>query len=114
MPTYAKITLLGHVGNVKMRDTKAGKPICTFSVAVNRYVDKKQFTDWFNVTTSFQSVVNTLEKGDLVFVEGKPSFANVNDKYYLNVWADTVRILNKKEKAGNIIPKIPEDDTPPF
>lgn len=50
---FAKMQLMGTVGSVGARETKAGAPIINYSLAVNRYSPNEQnqrATDWFNIS----------------------------------------------------------------
>jgi len=97
MPNFAKIYLIGHVGNIKTRYTPNGKQIISFSVAVNRYRNDDKFTDWFYILTSQDWVMDEIAPGDLVFVEGTPEFSESNGQKYMNIWMNKLRILRKKE-----------------
>ena len=71
------------VGNLtrdpQIRATKTGRPVASFSVAVNRsYVsqtgEQKEITDYINVVAwgaIAEAVGNQLKKGSRVFVEGR-------------------------------------------
>lgn len=84
MPSYAEITLIGHIGQtpelkrVGNRDTA----LLEFSIAVNRYSkNDDDETDWFRVAlwgsmaerhADPEKPKMQLRKGDLVFVKGTP------------------------------------------
>lgn len=76
---FAKMQLLGTIGNVTPRETKDGVPFLTYSLAVNRYSPqsaeegKSTVADWYNISvfddkqvTFFQ---NHLRSGAQVYVE---------------------------------------------
>lgn len=62
-----------------IRATKTGKPVASFSIAVNRRITKQngdtlELTDWVNVTAwgnLAEAVGNELTKGSYVFIEGR-------------------------------------------
>lgn len=62
-----------------IRVTKTGKPVASFSVAVNRRITKQngdtlELTDWVNVTAwgkLAEAVRNELTKGSYVFIKGR-------------------------------------------
>lgn len=62
-----------------IRVTKTGKPVASFSVAVNRRITKQngdtlELTDWVNVTAwgnLAEAVGNELTKGSYVFIDGR-------------------------------------------
>jgi single-strand DNA-binding protein len=75
-----KIMVIGHLGrDPEMRYTPAGKPIATFSVAVNRNWEssdgtRHNQTEWFNVLawgSLAEFCKQALAKGKQVYVEGR-------------------------------------------
>lgn len=62
-----------------IRVTKTGKPVASFSIAVNRRITKQngdtlELTDWVNVTAwgnLAEAVGNELTKGSYVFIDGR-------------------------------------------
>lgn len=63
-----------------IRVTKTGKPVASFSVAVNRRITKQnggdtlELTDWVNVTAwgnLAEAVGNEITKGSYVFIDGR-------------------------------------------
>ena len=75
-----KIMVIGHLGHdPEMRYTPAGKPVTTFSVAVNRSWEssdgtRQNQTEWFNVLAwgrLAEFCKQTLTKGKQVYVEGR-------------------------------------------
>jgi len=116
VPNFAKIYLIGHVGNIKSRFTPNGKQIVSFSVAVNRYRNKTKFTDWYYVDTAQEWLLNELDVGDLVFVEGVPKITETNGRKYMNIWLNKIRILTPKAAGQNEDIEEPEvvDDEIPF
>jgi single-strand DNA-binding protein len=75
-----KIMVIGHLGrDPEMRYTPAGKPIATFSVAVNRNWEssdgtRHNQTEWFNVLAwgdLAEFCKQALAKGKQVYVEGR-------------------------------------------
>ncbi|EEQ38312.1 putative cytochrome P450-DIT2 [Clavispora lusitaniae] len=76
---FAKMQLLGTIGNVTARETKDGVPFITYSLAVNRYSPqnaeegKNTVADWYNISvfddkhvTFFQ---NHMRSGAQLYVE---------------------------------------------
>lgn len=75
-----KVLVIGNLGrNPEMRYTPSGKPVTTFTTAVNREWyssdgEKHEDTEWFNVVTwgNLAELCNQrLEKGSQVYVEGR-------------------------------------------
>ena len=75
-----KIMVIGHLGHdPEMRYTPAGKPVTTFSVAVNRSWEssdgtRQNQTEWFNVLAwgkLAEFCKQSLSKGKQVYVEGR-------------------------------------------
>ena len=72
--------VIGHLGHdPEMRYTSAGKPVTTFSVAVNRSWtasdgSRRNQTEWFNILAwgnLAEFCSQTLTKGKQVYVEGR-------------------------------------------
>lgn len=81
MAGLCKIMIVGNLGkDPEMRYTPNGKPVTTFSVAVNRRygtgegAEQREETEWFRVT-AWNKLAETcnefLSKGRKVFVEGR-------------------------------------------
>ena len=77
---YQQITLIGNLGtDPEMRYTPSGKPVTSFSVAVNRgwrtsEGDRREATEWFNVVAwgNLAEICNQyLHKSSHVYVEGR-------------------------------------------
>lgn len=72
----AKVFLIGNVGrDPELKMTANGKPVCEFSVAINRgSKDDKQETDWYRVSMwgrQAEAAQQYVTKGQLLFVEGR-------------------------------------------
>lgn len=72
---YQKLVIVGRLGrDPELRYTPQGKPVASFSVAVDTYRGPgEQQTDWFRVSAwgnSAEACNQYLHKGDLVLVEG--------------------------------------------
>lgn len=76
---FAKMQLLGTIGGIQTRETKAGVPFLTYSLAVNRYLpnsaDQVRGTvaDWYNVLVFDEKQVSFfqqhLRQGAQIFAE---------------------------------------------
>jgi len=84
-----KVILVGRVGrDPKLMYTAAGVEICTFSIATTEYYkdksgESKEKTDWHNVIgwgAIGKSCSEHFGKGALVYVEGKLTTNNWEDK----------------------------------
>lgn len=80
MPSMNNCEIIGHVGSEpEMRFTPSGKPVASFSVAVNNTFttaagEKKEQTEWFAITVwgkLAETCNQWLSKGKLVFVAGR-------------------------------------------
>lgn len=74
------VQILGNLArDPQIRATKTGRPVASFSVAVNRTYttpqgEQRELTDWINVVAwgaLAEAVGNQLHKGSRVFVEGR-------------------------------------------
>ena len=75
MANLNRIEIIGNCGKEpEMRFTPSGKPVTSFSVAVNSKFGETESTEWFNVVAWNKLAENCnqfLVKGRQVFVEGR-------------------------------------------
>lgn len=82
MATVNKIMIIGNTGrDAELRMTPNGRPVASFSVAVNRRGpanesgERREETEWFNVVCWGDRLANFAQqyvtKGRLVYVEGR-------------------------------------------
>ncbi len=81
MATLNKIMIIGNTGrDAELRMTPNGKPVASFSVAVNRAFtpsdggERREETEWFNIvawTRLAEFSQQYVTKGRLVYVEGR-------------------------------------------
>jgi hypothetical protein len=90
MPSYAEITVLGHIGKIEfVKDEQYMR----FSVAVSRNYNKQEHTDWFTVMTKTKPwLAESLFVGDLVEVKGTMTSqkSEKNGNTYWTVWANRI------------------------
>jgi single-strand DNA-binding protein len=110
----SKIQIIGNLGrDPELRYTPNGRPVASFTVAVNQSQKNQQTgewvesTDWFRVSVwgdRGERVAETLRKGSRVFVDGRfrAREYEANDgqkRMSLDISADTVLGLDKREAA---------------
>ena len=110
----SKIQIIGNLGrDPELRYTPNGRPVASFTVAVNQSTKNQQSgewiesTDWFRVSVwgdRGERVAENLRKGSRVFVDGrfKTREYEANDgqkRMSLDITADTVLGLDKREAA---------------
>ncbi len=120
-----KIIVIGNVGkDPEMRFTPSGKPVTNFSVATSNRYNKDG--EWEEETQLFTVVVwnklaetchQFIEKGKQVYVEGRLNMreweGNEGEKHYcLEIVANTVLFLGKKEKTEEIEKELAPEDIP--
>lgn len=81
MASLSKIMIIGNVGrDPELKMTANGRPVCEFSVAVNRVIgggqggERQEQTDWYRVSCwgrQAETAQQIITKGRLVFVEGR-------------------------------------------
>ena len=79
MASMAKIQIIGNVGrDPEMRMTPQGRPVCDFSVAVNRVStsggERSEQTDWYRVSCwgkQAETAQQIIQKGQQIFVDGR-------------------------------------------
>jgi single-strand DNA-binding protein len=110
----SKIQIIGNLGrDPELRYTPNGRPVASFTVAVNQSSKNQQTgewiesTDWFRVSVwgdRGERAAESLRKGSRVFVDGRfrTREYEANDgqkRLSLDVTADTVLGLDKREAA---------------
>src|SRR5262245_40007922 len=126
-----KIQIIGNLGrDPELRYTPNGRPVTTFSVAVNQATRNQQTgewneaTDWFRVSVwgdRAERAAEQLRKGSRVFVDGRFKSREYETKdgrkgVSLDVTADAVVGLDKREQGeGTFAPAAaaPGAPTPP-
>lgn len=115
MASLCKIQIIGNLGrDPELRYTPNGRPVATFSVAVNQATKNQQSgewieaTDWFRVSVwgdRAERAAESLRKGSRVFVDGRfrTREYETNDGrkgMSLDVSADNVVGLDKRDQEG--------------
>jgi single-strand DNA-binding protein len=108
----SKIQIIGNLGrDPELRYTPSGRPVASFTVAVNQSTKNQQSgewiesTDWFRVSVwgdRGERAAENLRKGSRVFVDGRfrAREYEANDgqkRMSLDITADTVLGLDKRE-----------------
>lgn len=111
MASLSKIFIIGNVGrDPELRMTANGKPVCDFSVAVNRVSgggqggERQEQTDWYRVSCwgrLAETAQQIVTKGRLVFVEGRFAAREWTDKenqkrISLEISADNFQMLDSR------------------
>jgi len=122
MANLNRVEIIGNVGKEpEMRFTPSGKPVTSFSVAVNSKYGETETTEWFNIVV-WNKLAETcnqyLAKGRQIYVEGRLQTQKWEDDkgthYKTEVVASKVLFLGKKEVQGEVTPDIEETDEVPF
>lgn len=110
----SKIQIIGNLGrDPELRYTPSGRPVASFTVAVNQSTKNQQSgewiesTDWFRVSIwgeRGERAAENLRKGSRVFVDGRfrAREYEANDgqkRMSLDITAETVLGLDKREAA---------------
>jgi single-strand DNA-binding protein len=110
----SKIQIIGNLGrDPELRYTPNGRPVASFTVAVNQSTKNQQSgewiesTDWFRVSVwgdRGERAAENLRKGSRVFVDGRfrTREYEANDgqkRMSLDITADTVLGLDKRDAA---------------
>jgi len=109
MASLNQVMLIGNIGgNVEMRFVPSGKPVVSFSVAVNSKFGESESTEWFNII-AWDKLAETcnqyLTKGQQVFVEGRLQTRSWEDKdgqkhYRTEVVANKVLFLGQRKQES--------------
>jgi single-strand DNA-binding protein len=110
----SKIQIIGNLGrDPELRYTPSGRPVASFTVAVNQSTKNQQTNEWIESTDWFrvsiwgergERAAENLRKGSRVFVDGRfrTREYEANDgqkRMSLDITADTVLGLDKREAA---------------
>lgn len=109
MASYNKVLLIGNMtADLELKQTTGGKPVCSFSIAVNRPFVKEdsnaQDVDFINVVTwnkQAEFVAAYFSKGDPILVEGRLQVRSWTDnenvkRYATEVIAESVSFVRSK------------------
>ena len=122
MASVSKIIIIGNVGrDPELRMTPNGRPVCEFSVAVNRVTgrsdggDRQEQTDWYRVSCWSQLAERAqqfITKGRLVYVEGRFTPRSYTDRegkdrMSLDISANDFQMLDPRPDRG-----MPAGDAP--
>lgn len=113
-----KVQLIGNVGNdPEIRTTQGGKRVANFSLATNRRDDG---VDWHRISVwgkGADIVEKWVKKGDKLYIEGRISYSQKDDRYYTNITANEFIMLGggsgeRKQKPQEKPLSEPEDELP--
>lgn len=109
------------VADAELRYTKTGKPVLTFRMATNKYVNEVQSTSYHNIVCWVDAeVYSGLRKGDFVAVAGELRSRSYEDKtgakrYVTEVVAQNLTYgLKQNESQSNFDGYGEEEETIPF
>jgi single-strand DNA-binding protein len=114
--SVSKIIIIGNVGrDPELRMTPNGRPVCEFSVAVNRVTGKaearEEQTDWYRVScwqNLAERAQQMITKGRLVYVEGRFTPRTYTDRegkerLSLDISASDFQMLDpRREREGGM------------
>lgn len=116
MASMSKIFIIGNVGkDPELKMTGQGRPVCEFSVAVNRVMgrgqggERQEETDWYRVScwgNQAETAQQIITKGRLVFVEGRfrpREWTGKDEKtrISLEISADNFQVLDsRRDREG--------------
>ena len=130
MASVSKIIVIGNVGrDPELKMTPNGRPVCEFSVAVNRVSgrgdERQEQTDWYRVSCwsgLAERAQQLIQKGRLVYVEGRFQARTYTDRegkerFSLEISANDFQLLDsRRDREGGMgggepaaAPKTPDD-----
>ena len=121
MANLNKVFIIGNCGKEpEMRFTPSGKPVTSFSVAVNSKFGESESTEWFNIVAWDKLALSCnqyLTKGQQVFVEGRLQTHSWEDKegvkhYKTEVIANKVLFLGQRKQGEETTSEIDPEDIP--
>ena len=109
MASFSKIIIVGNVGrDPELKMTPNGRPVCEFSVAVNRVSgraeERVEQTDWYRVScwsALAERAQQMITKGRLVLVDGRFTPRTYTDRegkerYSLDISANDFQMLDPR------------------
>lgn len=100
-----QVNLIGRLTfDPELKTTNNGKPVCTFTIAVNRDKDKADFIHCTAFSKTAEHLHNYTEKGSRIALNGSIRVDNYTDqqgnkKNYTYVLVNNVEIIDFKGKA---------------
>lgn len=104
-----RVTLIGRTGkDPEIRSTQSGKSVASFSIATEDGYGDNKTTAWHNIVC-FDKVADIagqyLRKGGLVYVEGRITYEQWDDKdgnkrTATKIVVDQIRLLTPKSEGG--------------
>lgn len=100
-----QITILGNIGKAEKKNLN-DKEFIEFSVACNfKKKDGSTTTTWYRVNTNQTNLLPYLEKGQKIYVQGKPLYQAYIDKEgnpvaSVTIFADRTELCGKRESDG--------------
>ncbi len=128
MASMSKIMIIGNVGrDPELKMTGTGRPVCEFSVAVNRVfgggqgAEKQEQTDWYRISCwgkQAETAQQIVQKGRLVFVTGRFTprewtDRDGNKRTSLEISCDDFQLLDSRRDRGEGMGATPPGTTPP-
>ncbi|MGH2499660.1 MAG: single-stranded DNA-binding protein [Candidatus Limnocylindria bacterium] len=112
----SKIQIIGNVGrDPELRMTPNGRPVCEFSVAVNRVStaggERKEDTDWYRVSCwgqQAETAQRIVQKGQQIFVDGRFTPRNYTnrdgqEKMSLDISCNDFQLLgSRRDREGGM------------
>lgn len=120
MASLNYVAIIGNVGkDPEMRFTTSGKPVTSFSVAVNSKYGETETTEWFNVV-AWNKLAETcnqyLEKGKQIYADGRlqtQTWESESGKHYkTELIANRVLFLGAKQAKSESEEEIDPEDIP--
>jgi single-strand DNA-binding protein len=108
------------VADAELRYTKTGKPVLTFRMATNKYVNEAQSTSYHNIVCWVDAeVYSGLRKGDFVAVAGELRSRSYEDKkgekrYVTEVVAQNLTYGLKQNESQSNFDGYGEEEKIPF
>ena len=108
------------VADAELRYTKTGKPVLTFRMATNKYVNEVQSTSYHNIVCRVDAeLYSGLRKGDFVAVAGELRSRSYEDKtgakrYVTEVVAQNLTYGLKQNESQSNFDGYGEEEKIPF
>ena len=114
MPSFAQLTIVGHVGRVDdLKFTQSGAPILRFSLAVNTGFGERKTVSWYACSLfgkRAEKLAQYVTKGKALLVSGEPEINEYTSdsgvkRTSVQVRVDSVTFMGGKDDARTTEPK---------
>jgi single-strand DNA-binding protein len=98
--SYQKMIAFGRITkDIELKQSKAGKPFCNFSIAVNRAFekDKADFFQCMAFGKTAEYIDKYASKGSQILIEGSVQIDEYEGKYYTKIMVQQASLIGNRQ-----------------